>query len=380
MIIFIILGQIKVKYFLSFFDFFLYKYFLYEKTMKKVLRYLFILIIFILLGFIGLIIYAIITDYKPEEQIIISQSKEPSVLNNSLSITLLTWNIGYAGLDKDMDFFYDGGTKVITPRNTCIANLKGIGNFLRSNDSIDFVFLQEVDRKSKRSYFIDEYDTILTKLNEPAADFATNYDVFFVPLPVSKPMGKVLSGIATFGKYTPSSSIRVAYPGDFGFPTQLFWLDRCFLVNRYPLSNGKELILINTHHEAFDAGDIRIAQMEYLKTFIIKEYNNGNYVVAGGDWNQSPPGFNPDFGENIVNTSQMAMEPNYFPEDWEWVYDSNSPSNRSVTTAYDPSATGTTIIDFFLLSPNIESDYVKCARLGFANSDHNPVIIRVKLK
>jgi exonuclease III len=48
--------------------------------------------------------------------------------------------------------------------------------------------------------------------------------------------------------------------------------------------------------------------------------------------------------------------------------------------AYDPLTTTTTVIDFFLLSPNVESISVKCINLSFENSDHNPVLIKIKLK
>ena len=116
------------------------------KILKKILKLLLILIIVVVGGFIGLIVYALITDYKPKEKEIIFQSEKPSKLNDSLSITLLTWNIGYAGLDKEMDFFFDGGTRVITPVTKCRENLREIGKFLKNNDSIDFIFLQEVDR------------------------------------------------------------------------------------------------------------------------------------------------------------------------------------------------------------------------------------------
>jgi endonuclease/exonuclease/phosphatase family metal-dependent hydrolase len=350
------------------------------KIIKKLLKYLLILVMVVVLGFIGLIIYAVITDYKPKEEELISSSDKPSLLKDSLDITLLTWNIGYAGLDDEMDFFFDGGTKVITPEKKCLENLKGIGSFLKNNDSIDFIFLQEVDRGSKRSYYQNEYDTIVNILKNHSPAFAKNYDVFFVPKPFTNPMGKVLSGIATYGKYVPSTSTRVTFPGDFGFPTQLFWLDRCFMVNRYPVSNGKELVLINTHCEAFDAGDIRKAQMEYLKVFIMNEYNKGNYVVAGGDWNQCPPDFKPAFTGNKVLTSQMGMESDYLSSDWKLVYDNTIPSNRSVVAAYDRATTQTTVIDFFLLSPNVESVSVKGIQLNFRNSDHNPVIAHLKLR
>jgi exonuclease III len=41
--------------------------------------------------------------------------------------------------------------------------------------------------------------------------------------------------------------------------------------------------------------------------------------------------------------------------------------------------TFTTVIDYFLLSPNIELLEVKGIDEGFENSDHNPVSMRIKL-
>lgn len=350
------------------------------KALKKILKAILFLVILIAIGFIGIIVYAIISDYKPAEKVMISAKESPSVMSDSSEILLLTWNIGYGGLDKAMDFFYDGGTKVFTPKENCIQNLSAILKLLKSNDSVDFIFLQEVDRKSKRSYRLDEHNTIAGHLKTYSSDFAANYDVFFVPVPPASPMGKVFSGITTLGKYEPSSSVRYAFPGHYGFPKQLFMLDRCFLVNRYPLTNGKELILINTHNEAFDTGDIRRAQMEYLKSFVLNEYKNGNYIIAGGDWNQCPPDFQPEFTGNVVNTSQMVFKSDYLPADWKWAYDNTSPSNRTVIAAYDSLTTTTTVIDFFLLSPNVESVSIKCINLNFENSDHNPTIIKAKLK
>jgi len=357
------------------------------KILKKVFKSVLILLAVLILGFIGLIVYAVISDYKPEEEEVISQSDKPSVLNDSLTITLLTWNIGYAGLDKDMDFFYDGGTKVITPEKNCRENISGIGDFLKRNDTIDFIIIQEIDRNSKRSYKIDQYQSLSEKLPGYKGFFAENYKVFFVPVPPAKPMGKVLSGMAVYSKFIPESSIRYSLPGDFGFPTQLFQLDRCFIVNRYRIENGKELVLINTHNEAFDkAGNIRKAQMERLREFVLNEFNAGNYVITGGDWNQYPPDFKPAFVGNrgftglVGNFNLMGIESDYMPGKWKWIFDPSTPSFRTVTSAYDPATTPTSICDIFLVSPNIESVSVKCQHLGFTNSDHNPVIIEVMLK
>lgn len=350
------------------------------QTLRKFLKFIIILIIALWIIFFGIIIYAVISDYRPDEKTIIAENSSPSVLNDSANISFFTWNIGYCGLDREMDFFYDGGTKVRTPEPAFRENFKAVSDFIKSNDSIDFIFLQEVDRKSKRSYKMDEYAAIQEKLNKSSSQFAINYDVFFVPVPPSDPMGKVYSGISVFSNYNPTSATRYSFPGKYGFPKQLFMLDRCFIVNRYPLKNGKQLVLLNTHNEAFDPGEIRKAQMEYLKKFILEEYAAGNYIIAGGDWNQTPPDFNPEFRANKVNSAQMAINSNYLPSGWTWAYDNKTPSNRTVTGAYNPEVTTTTVIDFFLLSPNVSSLSVKCIDLGFANSDHNPVILQAKLK
>jgi endonuclease/exonuclease/phosphatase family metal-dependent hydrolase len=357
------------------------------KTLKKILKIFLIILTILVLGFIGLILYAIASDYKPDDKELIAQADNPSVLKDSLIFSLLTWNIGYAGLDKDMDFFKDGGTKVITPKDKCLDNISHIGDFLLKNDTVDFILLQEIDRDSKRSYRIDQYEKIAGILTGHHPFFAKNYDVFFVPAPPTKPMGKVLSGIATYSKFIPESSTRYSLPGDFGFPTQLFYLDRCFMVNRYRIENGKEMVLINTHNEAFDeGGNIRKAQMERLREFVLNEYNSGNYVIAGGDWNQYPPDFKPAFYGNKEFTGQignfylMGIESDYMPGEWKWIYDPATPSFRTLIAAYDPATTPTSVCDIFLISPNIESVSVKCHHLGFTNSDHNPVIMQVKLR
>ncbi len=350
------------------------------KILKKILKFILVLILTAAAGFAGLIIYALLSDYRPADKVTISVSPSPTVVNDTAELTLLTWNIGYCGLDKDMDFFYDGGTKVFTPRKRCAENLIAVENFIKQNDSIDFIFIQEIDKSSRRSYHMNEYDSVAGVIKDHHGFFARNYDVFFVPVPPSSPMGKVLSGLSTFSKAVPSASVRYSFPGKYGFPKQLFMLDRCFLVNRYPLSNGRELIIINTHNEAFDKGNIRRAQMAYLKEFILDEYKKGNFIITGGDWNQTPSGFRSAFRHNITDTTNLAIPSDFLPSEWKWLFDETNPSERSVVTSYNQSSTPTTIFDFFLLSPNIEAESVKCINLNFANSDHNPVVIKVKLK
>jgi endonuclease/exonuclease/phosphatase family metal-dependent hydrolase len=349
------------------------------KILKKILKVVLIVLLVAVLGFAGLIVYAVISDYKPGEKEIVFSTDKSLRMSDTMEISLMTWNIGYCGMDNEMDFFYDGGKSVFTPEDSCIKNLVMVRSFLKDNAGLDFFYIQEIDKGSKRSYYINEYDSLSNTLKDYSSYFGKNYDVFFVPVPPATPMGKVLSGLATFSKYQPSSSIRYAFPGKYGFPKQLFMLDRCFLVNRYPLESGRELVLINTHNEAFDPGQIRKAQMAYLKDFILNEYSKGNFIIAGGDWNQTPPDFKSEFADNKTDTTQMVIPSDYLPAEWKWVYDNSVPSERNVVKDYDRPSTPTTIFDFFLISPNVELKSVKGIQLNFENSDHNPVSIKVKL-
>src|SRR4030042_1642253 len=127
------------------------------KILKKILKVLAAIVIFLVLFFAGIIIYALISDYKPEEKIILFSNSDSGMLADTIEISLMTWNIGYCGLDKEMDFFYDGGTKVATPETQCLENLDAVRKFISGNDTIDFFLIQEIDRGSKRSYRTDQY-------------------------------------------------------------------------------------------------------------------------------------------------------------------------------------------------------------------------------
>jgi endonuclease/exonuclease/phosphatase family metal-dependent hydrolase len=256
-----------------------------------------------------------------------------------------------------------------------------ISRFLLTNDSVDIILLQEVDVKSKRSYRINEVQQFTDALKEYSAYYSKNYDVFFVPVPPAHPMGAVNSGLLSLSRINPATIVRYTFPGQYGWPKRLFMLDRCFMIMRFPVSNGKELLVINTHNEAYDDGSIRDQQMSYLKEFLLSEYKKGNYVLVGGDWNQCPPGFAPQFSEDVFDTlNNKGVEINYLPNEWQWVYSAATATNRRLDIAYSIGRTLTTVIDYFLLSPNIKPLACKTTDLKFENSDHQPVSVKIALQ
>ena len=60
------------------------------------------------------------------------------------SLKIVTWNIGYGGLGGNMDFFYDGGTRIRDTKARSLENLKGILAEMKALDA-DIYLLQEVE-------------------------------------------------------------------------------------------------------------------------------------------------------------------------------------------------------------------------------------------
>jgi endonuclease/exonuclease/phosphatase family metal-dependent hydrolase len=331
---------------------------------------------------IALLAYLHFTEYKPAAVEVAGISgKGLPILAEKREFGVLSWNIGYAGLGKEMDFFYEGGKKVQPGRDETIKYLKGIMSFLNSMDSADFIFLQEIDLDSKRTYHQNQLNYFQERLSSYCCVFAENYHVGFIPVPVTEPMGKVRAGIATFSKFKPESAERHAYDAFFPWPKKLVMLKRCFIASAYQLSNGKELMIINLHNSAYDeTGKLRQKELNSLQAFLEQEYRKGNYIICGGDWNNNPRGFDPSgiTTNDRTFTIKPAIDRSFMPG-WEMVFDPTRPTNRNVDKPYMKGITGTTIIDFFITSPNVKVISCKTIDRGFECSDHQPVYARFVL-
>lgn len=340
-----------------------------------------ILIVFFF-GILGLVSFLYLTQYQPRERVVLYTAEGDTIpLDKEKTFSAMIWNIGYAGLDSRMDFFYDGGVRVRPSAADSKANLEEIKKTLvELGDTVDFLLLQEVDERAKRSYRLSQVSEIEKCFVQKNSQFALNYKVRFVPLPITDPMGYVKSGLLTLSNAQPSQSERYAFPSEFGFPTNLAMLKRCFMVNQYPLSNGKKLLVINTHNSAYDDGTLRNEEMQFFKQYLLREYAKGNYLLVGGDWNQCPPNFLPQYADEPFDTIQRIDIADTYLTNWQWAYDATVPTNRRVRTPYEKGKTKTTVIDFYLLSPNLELLSVKGHHKGFRYSDHNPVSLRFKIR
>lgn len=348
--------------------------------MKKMAIVLAIIIGLPLLYVTANILFAMATKFSPEKEEIVETNKNVVPSTDSV-FSFLTWNVGYGALGKDVDFFYDNGKMVITPKDLVEKYIAGQNAELAHFSDYDFIFLQEVDREGKRSHDIDMAAKFQQTLKNHHSVFTPNYDVKYLPFPWTEPLGRIYGGLESFSKLTPTESKRIALPGISDFPRKLFYLERCLLIQRFPLANGKELIAINQHLEAYDDGGVKRAQMKVMREYAEAEFAKGNYVVIGGDWNIAPPDFNVHKWEKEPESDQLYLMNNdsVFIPRWQYAYDGETPTNRKNSRPLDDK-TFTTVIDYFYVSPNVEIIEVKGVNAGFENSDHNPVSLKIRLK
>lgn len=342
---------------------------------KKIFKVFIRLTLSLLLVISLIILWLRITEWQPQdvETTYTNPTTEVAILPDT--ITVVSWNIGYAGLGADMDFFYDGGTQTRTSERQTNENLNAIIGWLKDSEA-DIIMLQEVDFGSKRSYYIDQYNVITEGLNGYTSVYAWNYVSTFVPLPIENPMGKVVSGLVTLSKFPVAKSQRYSYPSKFDFPVRLFNLKRCMLSTYMVYMQGDTIIFNNTHNTAFDTGTMREEEFVFMNEHIKNEQTS----FTAGDWNSTPPGYTASKAE-LENEffSPIAIKKGQFSEGFTFAADVN-PNNPTARYNYEPykkGVTTTTILDFGIATPGIEVISTQTVDLGFINSDHNPVIYKI---
>ncbi|MBN2696134.1 MAG: endonuclease [Bacilli bacterium] len=372
--------------------------------MKIVFKILSRILLLVVLAAIGFILTLQIFEYRPEEITELQiENNLGEASENMVSlgdpIDILTFNIGYASLSATEDFAMDGGTKGrMDSLSEVEANIAGISAILETYPS-EIYLLQEVDEDSARSYHTNQFETFKSQL-DVSTTLGYNYRCIFVPFPFSfsQMMGSVNSGIVSLIDYHVTSASRHQLPGSFSWPISLANLKRCMVVHRLPIQDSeKEFIVINVHLSAYDDGTMRLQEMEALKTLILDEYEQGNYVLVGGDFNQTFPD-----AVTISETTEGTTQYDYlyelknpdlweaFPMESDWFdangfsfgIDTSLPTCRLLHQPYDTENQDNNqyyVIDGFIISDNIEIITVETVDHDFTYSDHNPVRIEIRL-
>lgn len=346
----------------------------------KVVKFLSKILLFVLIVMASFILVLTLSFYnpKPIEPAKIYANDRDELINLDQSYSVTSFNIGYAGLDSSMDFFMDGGSKVRPDsRDQVEENLDGIGGLLKELDS-DFYLLQEVDEKSSRTYKINQVEYLNSDYNK---SFTYNYKVLYVPYPLPT-MGSIQSGLMTMSKAKIEEAQRYDLYNPFSWPTKIANLNRGLLVNSYKIAGSDKMLhMVNLHMDAYDEGDGRKIQTKQLVDFMEEKYQKGDYVIAGGDFNQLLPGIEDRFkneNKDFWEPKKLALDD--VGEDFSFGVDKENPTCRSLHQAYDGSEEFLQYyIDGFLLSPNVSMEEVGVIKEDYRYSDHNPIRMTFKL-
>jgi endonuclease/exonuclease/phosphatase family metal-dependent hydrolase len=370
---------------------------------KRIFKILLILVVVVVTFAVGFIVTLQIFEYNPAdiESLEITNNQtdtDTNYVDLNQTIKIMTFNTGYASLSETEDFVMDGGTKGRMDSAAEVeANITGISNIL-TTAAADIYLLQEVDVNSDRSYNTLQYQTYTDLLNFPVT-LGYNYRCIFVPFPfqIGQMMGDVNSGIMTATNFFVASAARHQLPGEFSWPLKLANLKRCMTVTVLPIKDSNQnLVIINVHLSAYDEGDMRAQEMTAVKDYAMAQYTLGNYVIIGGDFNQT-------FPEAVVTPATSTTSPVYAypltPGFWEayemdatWVTDNGwdfgvdldpfNPTCRLLNHPYDTTTWENNqyyVVDGFIVSPNVTIISEEIVEQDFEFSDHNPVVIEITL-
>ena len=308
-------------------------------------------------------------------------------LKQGQTYTAVTYNIGFGAYTPDYTFFMDEGYMADGTKT------KGTSSWGESQQSVeactqgdidllsslnaDFMLLQEVDEDSTRSYHIDQVQALRDAFPSYASTYAVSFHSSFLFYPLTQPHGFVNAGLLTLSDKDIASAVRRSYPIDESFPTKYFDLDRCFELLRLPVEGGHELVLINSHMSAYDAGGVvRAKQLTLLNTTLEEEYAKGNYVIAGGDWNHALAGSVDIYpSQKLVPDWVSVLDDADLAEGFSVVAPDNLAqvaSCRGDDIPYEEGVTYTTTVDGFIVSDNVKATAENIDN-GFQYSDHNPV-------
>ena len=333
-----------------------------------------------------LISYSRIEDNQPVEVIGTSSS---SAVKTGTEYTAMTYNIGFGAYTPDFTFFMDGGTQSWANSKQSVIDCTNGDIALIKEHKVDFPILQEVDFDSTRSYHVDQSEMIRSAFDGYSSTLAVNYHSAFLFYPIFQPHGASNSGLLTLGDAQITSSLRRSLPISDGL-SKLLDLDRCYSINRVPVENGKELVIINVHLSAYGTdGDLQQRQLTMLFGDMQAEYEKGNYVICAGDYNHDFLGnskeiLNDSVGAEIEGLAWAApfpdeLIPAHFSKVTDYASGVTVPSCRNCDVPYGPDCF-TVILDGFIVSDNVETTYVDIVNNEFLYSDHNPVEMKFKLK
>lgn len=289
-------------------------------------------------------------------------------------LKVMVWNIGYSGLGEESDFQMDGGRMLRPPsRKVVEKNLAGIQEVLRAEQP-DILLMQETALPGFLTRGVDVLAGVKEALPGYAMVFSSDIRTRLVPAPLG-----MRHGLATFLSVASDKTELLRLTEEPG--AIMGFIKRRYHVQVTELEvSGQPWAVINVHLSAFDEGaGTRLAQLREVLDLAQSYYQQGHGVVVGGDWNMRLA----ETGFDHTSTEEALFWVHDFPRDalrqgWQVLIDPGVATTRTNERPYLAGENYTTIIDGFVISPNVAAEEIYGLDLGFRVTDHQPVVATLR--
>ena len=202
-------------------------------------------------------------------------------------LLVINYNIKYGG--ARLTFFWEcEGERYNMTEAEVTGHLDAIAAFITEADP-DILILQEVDRNSLRSRYIDQTQYLLDRTNLNYGAYASQHSVDFLP---TDGMGHVDFGNAILSKWPITEATRFALPLVESYPEyyKYLYLKRNVLSAKIDLPWNDHFYAVDTHLEAFSEGNTKLDQITKFHSVLTDLTAEGMDWVAAGDLNSLPKG------------------------------------------------------------------------------------------
>lgn len=325
--------------------------------MKRFINYFFRIVIVLIVAFVVFFFWASSSTLDENDYVKLIIVDDFETKKNDSVFSIVTYNIGYlSGMTNNR--------ALEKPKSLFDANLHHVQSEV-TLENPDIIAFQEIDYNASRSYFVNQEEAI-ANLGFKYRARTINWDERYIPFPYWPPkmhFGKVVSGQSIISKYRLKDQERIVLQrvADSPFYRDSFYLERLAQVVKIEL-NGKEVVVINVHLEAFDK-PTRVKQFEKVLA-IFNKYSKDYPTILLGDFNSRAR----DKNAAIQQLFQMNNVGNaaFIKSNIENTFDTKNPIER---------------IDYIFYTKNpIEYVSGKVLKDFGQASDHLPVLMNFRLK
>ncbi|NBF03220.1 endonuclease/exonuclease/phosphatase family protein [Pseudomonas sp. Fl5BN2] len=238
------------------------------------------------------LIYSLTWRPEAKESLTVSCSAKAAPLVPGQALKVLTWNLQYLA-GKRYVFWNDQlqGEDERPTLEDMAFSLDEVARVIR-DEQPDLVLLQEVDNGAKASAYQDQFKLLQERLADlyPCSTQAYDWKADFVPSPHI--FGSVGRQLATLSRYRIEHAERLQLPVTPGhLISRQFQPKDALLLSYLPLSDGGQLVVVNTHLErARKVEDTQQKQVAAIIKVLDKLESRGTPWVIGGDFNLLPLG------------------------------------------------------------------------------------------